>query len=119
MSKDNVFQLRLEPGTRDEVDERAAVEGISTSEWIREAIDSYLAMDSKDNSPTIEEIEDMDWDELEDVITDYNLDIEPEEFDLREGFFTRMNNPDDDSEETANLRAAIIEALESGNQDDE
>ena len=117
--KEGTFVLRIEQGTRDEVDERAQDEGISSSEWIRDAIEHYLTIDSRDDNPTVEEIEDMDWSELEDVISDNNLKVDADDFDTRTGLAGAFSNPDKDSEDTANLRGAVIEALESGDQEDE
>jgi len=94
MSKENVFQLRLEPGTREEIDEQAADQGITTSEWIRDAIEVYLNMDQQD-MPSKEELEDMDWDELCEVIDENKLGTNPDDYD-NSGIFS---SPDDDDTE--------------------
>jgi predicted DNA-binding protein len=113
MSKENVFQLRLEPGMREEIDEHATDQGITSSEWIRDAIEFYMNTDGQD-IPSLEEIEDMDWNELDELIDELELDIDSNKFDSG-GFLS--GTPDKDSEDTDDLRNAVLDIL--GYLDDE
>jgi len=107
MSRENVFQLRIDPEVRQDVEAQASEAGITSSEWIREAIDVYLAMDGND-TPSVEELDDMDWSDLCGVIDDLELDddIDPTEYDTS-GF---LGSPSED--DTDNLREALLDLLD-------
>jgi len=104
MNKDNVFHLRLDSDIREEIDERAKDSGITSSEWIRCAIDHYLENEGSE-IPSQEELEDMKWEELEEVIDKLELEIDPADYD-NSNF---LSSPDEN--DTADLCAAIKEEL--------
>ncbi len=73
---DNAYALAKE--TADEKD-------MSLPEWIEDLITA----ESEDDSLTSEEIIDMDWDEKIDVIDEYGLEVDPDDYDDdTEGEFT-------------------------------
>jgi len=101
MSKIN-FVLRIEPDVIDKVKDRAEECGITSAEYIREAIDRYLENDTYDE-PTKEMIEDMDWDELEEAIDEYDLEIDANDYD-NSGLFGSPS-----AEDTEDLREAVLD----------
>jgi len=103
MSKIN-FVLRIEPDVIDEVKDRAGECGITPAEYIREAIDRYLESDTYDE-PTKEAVEDMDWDELEEAIDEYDLKIDASDYD-NSGLFGSPS-----AEDVENLREAVLDEL--------
>jgi len=73
---DNAYAL-----AREAADEK----DMSLPEWIEDLI----ATDSEDDSLTCEEILSMDWDEKVDVIDEYGLEVDPDNYDDdTEGEFT-------------------------------
>lgn len=73
---DNAYALAKE--TADEKD-------MSLPEWI----ENLITAESEDDSLTSEEIIDMDWDEKVDVIDEYGLEVDPDDYDDdTEGEFT-------------------------------
>jgi len=110
MSKEAIFHLRMDSDLRQEVEEQALNHGITSAEWIREAIEFYLENGDGNDIPSIEEIQDMDWDELEELNEDFDLGIDIREYD-HSGF---LSSPDED--DTNDLREAII--IELGFSDD-
>jgi len=104
MAKDAVFMLRLDSDVRTDVEEHASNMGISPSAWIRDAIGWYLE-NNPGEIPSVEEIEDMAWDELVDLIEDLGLEIEPDEYD-NSAF---LSSPDAD--DTEDLREAVLDEL--------
>jgi len=104
MNKDVVYNLRLDTDTKESVDECSKEMGITSSEFIRNAIDYYLE-EKPFEFPSVEQIQDMNWDELTEVIDELGLEIDPNEYD-NSGF---LSSPDaDDTEE---LREAVLTEL--------
>ena len=100
MNNDAIFHLRLTSDLRDEVDERAADVGITSAEYVRNALEYYMDADLSEGV-SAEELNDMDWDELCEVIDEHELDIDPADYD-NSGMFS---SPDD--EDTEELCKAI------------
>jgi len=109
MSKESIFHLRLDPDVREEINDRASDQGITPTEWIRNAIDLCIRH-GIDGIPSEEAIQDMNWDELEEVIEDLGLEIDPDDYD-NSGIFS-----DPSSEDTDNLRNEVL--IELGMYDD-
>ena len=112
MVKDAVFMLRLDSDMREDVEEKASEMGITSSEYIRNAVEFYLE-NYTGEIPSQEEIEDMDWDELEELIEELELDIAPEEYD-HSGFF---GSPSE--EDTEELREAVMEEFGYSYEEDD
>jgi len=75
--------------------------GISMSEWLLDLIYVYI---SGESNLTLDDLEDMDWDELVEVVDDLELDIDPSDF--IGGAFKSVER------ETSELREAIAEELD-------
>jgi antitoxin component of RelBE/YafQ-DinJ toxin-antitoxin module len=111
MNKLDVFNLRLDPDVREEIDERASEAGITSSEWIRCAIDNYLENEGSE-IPSREEIVDMNREDLEDLVEDLEMETDPKDFD-NSGVF---GSPSD--EDTEELRNAILVELNISDDSD-
>jgi len=103
-NNDAIFHLRLNSDLRDEVDEHAADAGITSSEFVRNAIEHYMDVDQSDGV-SVEEINDMDWDELCDLIDEHELEVDPADYDNS----TFFSSPDAD--DTKELREAVLTEL--------
>lgn len=99
--KDNQFVLRVDSELREDVNERASRAGVSSSEWIRWAIENLLENEDSE-IPTVEEIEDMKFDELTDLVEDLGLEIDADDYDTS-GIFSSPSY-----EDTENLREEIL-----------
>jgi len=112
MGKDDVLRLRIDSDVRDDINERAENSGITASEWVRTAIDYYLEHEG-DELPSLEEVNDMDWNDLAKLIEKLELEIEPDDYDNSKF----LGSPDEDDIE--DLREAIIDELGLSDDDEE
>ena len=102
MNRDVVLNLRIDSDVKESVDEYSSEMGISASEFIRNAIDYYLE-EKPFELPTEEEIRDMTWEELCEIIDEFELEIDSAEYD-NSGFFS---SPDEN--DVADLCEAVLD----------
>ena len=109
MSKVKI-DFRLPGALLDEAYAEADDQGIKLSEWLRDAVKSYLGYDN-DDEPTLEEVQAMEWDELKDLIKDYRLKIKAKDYETSPGY--------EDDESLDDLRDAVTEELGLTDDDDD
>jgi len=84
MDDKRIVSARIDESLYSEIREAASEADMSLSEWIEDRItDSEVISDS----PTAEDILNMDWDEKQNVVDEYGLDIDTDVFDGNEDEF--------------------------------
>jgi predicted DNA-binding protein len=112
MSKDVILTVRVPSELRDEINSEVKTLETTQADWLRDAIEAYLKTDGQDSDITRAELNEMSWQELEDLIQELDLDTDPNDYST-----TLIMDPDDNSEDADNLRQAIAEELEISDED--
>ena len=77
MANQVTISTQVPPEIKDWIRDESDEMGISLSEWLNQAIQSYI--DNGSNDLTFDDLESMSFDELCELVEEYDLDIDPDD----------------------------------------
>jgi len=81
MGKDKVLSTRVNEDLYEKAKDSAEDCNMSLSEWLEDTINDHVS-----DTLTAEDVENMDWDEKIGVVDEYELSIDPDNYDSDEEF---------------------------------